>query len=382
MPAYADGDGGQNCSTEPCQMQQSGGGKIGDCAGKPNGTDCTSSHPDGKRTEIAVCINQSCTAIKCTTNNYLYWQKTAKRDLHSTGRCYSVSQIQKLCKTACEESAKCVPTYDQIEWHKDYNKKRQPVDRAYCDHIPDPIPGPTVTIPTEPTVVTPVTPTLPVIEIKYCDLQFSNNQAISGVDNGESAHSTSKNYNIVNYNNNAESVSRYFGKDPLPIIANIYQGDPDVPHLFALEKVNGVDIDSIANFGATRAELQDALYARFTCNDGNPKIQIETRPKLRQTRANCIDDHCLSVSIFEQIDPFLEANFTGSSVWKNEEGKFNTARLASDSIAGVVLGTVGGVVTSTVIKKNQVKKGFEDLKCTIGGQDVASFGDEFTVKRM
>jgi len=67
------------------------------------------------------------------------------------------------------------------------------------------------------------------------------------------------------------------------------------------------------------------------------------------------------------------------SVWKNKEGNFNTARLASDSIAGVVLGTAGGLITSHVIKKNQIKGGFEDIKCTIGGQVVAEYGDDFMV---
>lgn len=67
------------------------------------------------------------------------------------------------------------------------------------------------------------------------------------------------------------------------------------------------------------------------------------------------------------------------SVWKDAEGKFNTARLASDSIAGVVLGTTGALVTSHVVKKNQVENGFEDIKCTIGGQNVAEWGDEFRV---
>ena len=65
------------------------------------------------------------------------------------------------------------------------------------------------------------------------------------------------------------------------------------------------------------------------------------------------------------------------SVWRNAEGKFNTARLASDSIAGVVLGTVGGIVTSKLVKKNQLKKGFEDLSCHVGGQRVADYGDSF-----
>ncbi len=75
----------------------------------------------------------------------------------------------------------------------------------------------------------------------------------------------------------------------------------------------------------------------------------------------------------------IEAGFGKANVWRNEEGKFNTARLASDSIAGVVLGTAGGLITSSVIKKNQIENGFEDIQCTIGGQVVADWGDEFRV---
>ena len=67
------------------------------------------------------------------------------------------------------------------------------------------------------------------------------------------------------------------------------------------------------------------------------------------------------------------------SKWKNAEGGFNTSRLLSDSIAGVVLGTAGGLITSHVVKKNQVKGGFEDIQCTVGGQVVAGWGDEFQV---
>ena len=67
------------------------------------------------------------------------------------------------------------------------------------------------------------------------------------------------------------------------------------------------------------------------------------------------------------------------SVWKDDKGNFNTARLVSDSVAGVVLGTAGGLITSSVVKKNQVENGFEDLKCTVGGQIVADWGDQFRV---
>ena len=65
--------------------------------------------------------------------------------------------------------------------------------------------------------------------------------------------------------------------------------------------------------------------------------------------------------------------------WRNEEGKFNTSRLLSDSIAGVVLGTAGGLITSSVVKKSQVSDGFEDMQCTVGGQVVAGWGDQFRV---
>ena len=67
------------------------------------------------------------------------------------------------------------------------------------------------------------------------------------------------------------------------------------------------------------------------------------------------------------------------SVWKNADGSFNATRLASDLTAGVVLGTVGGVVSGVLIKKSQIEKGFDALNCTVGGQKVADWGDEFRV---
>ena len=76
---------------------------------------------------------------------------------------------------------------------------------------------------------------------------------------------------------------------------------------------------------------------------------------------------------------FFDSAKKNASVWRTAEGNFNGARLASDITAGVVLGTVGGVVSGVVIKKNQVKKGFEALHCTVGGQKVAEWGDEFSV---
>ena len=72
-------------------------------------------------------------------------------------------------------------------------------------------------------------------------------------------------------------------------------------------------------------------------------------------------------------------NQFGLSKWRTADGEFNKARLASDLTAGVVLGTTGALVTSSVVKKKQVKEGFEALECTVGGQRVGDYGDKFHI---
>jgi hypothetical protein len=79
------------------------------------------------------------------------------------------------------------------------------------------------------------------------------------------------------------------------------------------------------------------------------------------------------------LSTFFATTKQNRNVWRDKDGNFNTARLASDLTAGVVLGTVGGVVSGVVIKKKQVEKGFDALHCTVGGQTVADWGDTFTV---
>lgn len=102
----------------------------------------------------------------------------------------------------------------------------------------------------------------------------------------------------------------------------------------------------------------------------SPVVDDDTAQKLKRSRAKITSAYNDLVGIAKGFKV---------SVWKNKEGNFNTARLASDSIAAVVLGTTGALVTSSIVKKNQVEGGFEDIKCTIGGQTVAEWGDEFRV---
>ena len=112
------------------------------------------------------------------------------------------------------------------------------------------------------------------------------------------------------------------------------------------------------------------------CQNANQEINSE--------RTACVASASFTVSqdinnAYSQLTAIHNTFRDKKSVWKDAEGNFNTARLASDSIAGVVLGTAGGLITSHVVKKNQVENGFEDIKCTIGGQNVAEWGDQFRV---
>ena len=96
----------------------------------------------------------------------------------------------------------------------------------------------------------------------------------------------------------------------------------------------------------------------------------------------CVDSQeTIAKGVINTSFPKFESLVSGLEVnkWKSADGTFNFARLASDSIAGALLGTAGGLITSRVVKKNQVKKGFENVRCVVGNQVVAEYGDEFTV---
>ncbi|MCL1892297.1 MAG: hypothetical protein FWF97_03360 [Alphaproteobacteria bacterium] len=100
--------------------------------------------------------------------------------------------------------------------------------------------------------------------------------------------------------------------------------------------------------------------------------------KCELTQDAVVADLTTSISnTFDNLNNTMDS--FGRSQWKNAEGKFNTARLISDSVAGAALGTVGGLVTHTIIKKNQLKKGFDGIHCSVDGETVADFGDEFRV---
>ncbi|MBP5707900.1 MAG: hypothetical protein J6W79_02805, partial [Alphaproteobacteria bacterium] len=119
-----------------------------------------------------------------------------------------------------------------------------------------------------------------------------------------------------------------------------------------------------------RDEVQSmiTLYVDPIVRKLNSKINLESDRRVAESRV---------ASAMSVLNSFAAS--ADVSVWKNAEGNFNGARLASDSIAGVVLGTAGGLISNSLIKKSQTKKGFEDIRCTVGGQFVADYDDDFTV---
>lgn len=215
---------------------------------------------------------------------------------------------------------------------------------------------------------------VPVCEYGYDDRGDTNTtKRCAHISMGESFHSA------VGVDND----SKYFGRAVFMFV--IYKGDicdeATIKALDALIKVLPDDsslkqAQEICNSNKKdkmlfRSQRQQIMAAMADAIANYPE---ETKKVVEKLPAD-LSAKILADSIIAVRDSLV----AGKSVWKTKTGDFNYARLASDSIAGVVLGTAGGIITSNVVKKNQIKTGFEDVMCTVGGQNVANWGDEFRV---
>ncbi len=130
-------------------------------------------------------------------------------------------------------------------------------------------------------------------------------------------------------------------------------------------------IDSICK-GTSIASVNFSDVSVETPDTSSARVVADTDKNANTDSKKISAAHARLKEFFSKVD-------SDKSVWKNADGSFNGVRLASDLTAGVVLGTVGGVVSGVLIKKSQVEKGFDALNCTVGGQKIADWGDEFTV---
>jgi len=142
-------------------------------------------------------------------------------------------------------------------------------------------------------------------------------------------------------------------------------------------------IAGLKSFCANVADAKwDDTEKKCKCNqDGYVALYDEKKCISQQTLADTSASRAEIDKISKRIDAIKSQNSDSFkvTVWRDAQGKFNTSRLISDSVAGVVLGTTGALVTSKLVKKSQIKNGFEDIQCTVGGQKVADWGDEFRV---
>lgn len=146
-----------------------------------------------------------------------------------------------------------------------------------------------------------------------------------------------------------------------------------------LRCANGAYISqSTGYYVEVKGDTCESFKAKFG-NDKAFMMAMLTKFCSQQGSTPVVPDDRAFNAAKDSLNAFFNNAKNSASVWKDSEGKFNTARLASDLTAGVVLGTVGGVVSGVVIKKKQVEKGFDALHCTVGGQKVADWGDEFNI---
>jgi hypothetical protein len=75
------------------------------------------------------------------------------------------------------------------------------------------------------------------------------------------------------------------------------------------------------------------------------------------------------------------AQLAGSpSRWRTEGGDFNWLRLGLNVAAGAVVGTTAGVLTNTAIRNYQLRDGYENIRCSFGTGNTATFGEAIIVR--
>ncbi len=64
----------------------------------------------------------------------------------------------------------------------------------------------------------------------------------------------------------------------------------------------------------------------------------------------------------------------------NESGYPTFKCMMTSCVAGAVLGATGGVVTNSLMKKNQIENGFEDLRCFVGDKNMGEWNTSIVLR--
>ena len=320
--------------TQICYEIPRRGPIVGGCTDRTINKSCPQANKYQKNATKTKCIwvkrtskspkEPSCAATECKDGYLLWLSKDKTGEYRSMGVCHTEKFAADSCENGCKNcnpDEKCVPNLVPTP---ETNKP----DGAYADCIcentasqPKPIPVPVVEEPA-----------------KECTYYFSGTIECNG--------------KIVKIKEKRAVTVPCIEGVVETLTEEMFKNDTGKLQQIKDELCNGETAEGVATSGETTSGETIAVNQQ-------QEYKIRDAEKI--------------------LDAFTERAESERSVWKTSEGKFNTTRLASDITAGVVLGTVGGVVTGVIIKKNQVKKGFEALHCTVGGQKVAEWGDEFSV---
>jgi hypothetical protein len=147
---------------------------------------------------------------------------------------------------------------------------------------------------------------------------------------------------------------------------------------------NGIEVPSSAdntNYELTNDDLIDPtgrggevyMTLKVSYDNGYMISARPVGPILPAVGNDKIDDKWKEISA-------LNRKFTADG-WKDKNGNFNWARLGVDVAAGTVVGAGAGILTHSLVKKSQLKKGYESIQCVYGGGNATAAYDEMFIVR-
>ena len=321
----------------------------------------------------------SCAAKICD-DDHILWLHKRKGEYVPYGRCQSKRNMQNICdKGHCDSTCKCV--LNQIDYKWQYGPTNGLTTKAYYDDA---------MCRCESTQSSPDTS-------KTCKYKFiarcHEGSKLAGEEIVDPDLHLPKIINITQNELSQKDVKDFYNLTEDEIAACV-NGQ-------VLERKDNIDCNKLGQNADASTKLfckmfnkdtkvlrewlntsEGSAYIQWYCAGGmEDEIVAGAAASAGAAGSGVVSVNTGDTAEINNAKAVLSAFFAKAesdvSVWKNEEGKFNTARLASDLGAAVVLGTVGGVVSSVVIKKAQVKKGFEALQCYMHGYKVADWGDVF-----
>ena len=364
------------------------GKKVGGCTLEQVGKACTGNGFDKHGGSGHVCAkfhdgSTNCVAKACEAGYVmpLVFDSTAKakagEDARILGYCYTEQLAKESCEHNCDDATcnsnkgdKCVPKYISYSEANAMLRKNaieliggKAFAGCYCDKAePEPEPE----------------PELPNLCTCPEDGECVFNGTVDLKCNGRVSKTIEVEVGCVNYDTE-EDIAKKIAEKYATDIENFKCDDTKDVKADVVSDNNKKMSSGASAWVVKQVEADESVADEQKKTAEKSSKQQSKQDKKQEAKQDNTKKNKEIIAAHDNLKEFFNKVDSDKSVWKNADGSFNTIRLASDLTAGVVLGTVGGVVSGVLIKKSQVEKGFDALHCTVGGQKIADWGDEFTV---